>query len=88
MAMFNQMDSSDDGKIAMSELEGNRMAERLKTLDKDGDEAISKDEFTTGISTLFRRRGSGGGSGGYGRGGGTDNRPDRPQRPEFEENGE
>ena len=88
MAMFNQMDSNDDGKIAMSELEGNRMAERLKTLDKDGDEAISKDEFTTGISTLFRRRGSGGGSGGYGRGGGTDNRPDRPQRPEFEENGE
>jgi outer membrane protein assembly factor BamB len=73
MSMFNGMDRNKDGKVTMDELEGNRMADRLKTLDKDGDKAISKTEFTTGISTLF----SGGGN--YGRG--KDARPDRPQRP-------
>ena len=78
MSMFNGMDRNKDGKVTMDELEGNRMADRLKTLDKDGDKAISKTEFTTGISTLFSR--SGGGGGNYGRG--KDTRPDRPQRPE------
>lgn len=83
--MFSQMDANDDGQISESELEGNRMADRLKTLDKDDDKMISKDEFTTGITSLFTRRGggggrSGGGGGGY-RGRGQDDRPDRPQRP-------
>ncbi|MEM8669359.1 MAG: PQQ-binding-like beta-propeller repeat protein [Planctomycetota bacterium] len=81
MSMFNQLDTNKDGEIAIAELDGNRMADRLKTLDKDGDEAISKDEFRTGITTLFSRRGGGGGGGSYG-GRGADNRPDRPQRPE------
>ena len=82
--MFDRMDSDKDGKVTMTELEGNRMADRLKTLDKDGDQAISKDEFTSGIAGLFNRGGGsnrGGGGGGY-RSRGADNRPDRPQRPE------
>jgi outer membrane protein assembly factor BamB len=79
LSMFNGMDRNKDGKVTMDELEGNRMADRLKTLDKDGDKAISKTEFTTGISTLFSRSGGGGG-GNYSRG--KDTRPDRPQRPE------
>lgn len=82
--MFNQMDGDSDGKVTAKELEGNRMADRLMTLDKDGDKAISKDEFTGGIANLFR--GGGGGRGGRGSGGGyggrgQDDRPDRPQRP-------
>ncbi len=87
MSMFNGMDTNKDGKVTEDELEGNRMADRLKTLDKDGDAAISQEEFRTGISGLFSRgsggggRSSGGGGGGYG-GRGEDTRPDRPQRPE------
>ena len=82
MSMFNGMDANKDGQVTMSELEGNRMADRLKTLDKNSDGAISKDEFSTGISSLFRRGGGGGPGGGGGYGGrGNDNRPDRPQRP-------
>ncbi len=77
MSMFRGMDRDQDGKISASELEGNRMADRLKTLDKDGDDAISQDEFTSGIGALF----SSGGRSGYGRGG-ADKRPERPQRPE------
>lgn len=79
MRMFNDMDADKDGQVTEAELEGNRMADRLKTLDKDGDKAISQEEYRTGISSLFRR-------GGNARGGrGNDNRParpDRPQRPE------
>ena len=95
MTMFNGMDANKDGSVTEEELEGNRMADRLKTLDKDGDKAISKDEFSSGISSLFSRGGGGGasggrgggrsggrsgGGGGYG-GRGEDTRPDRPQRP-------
>lgn len=79
MSMFNGMDADKDGKVTLAELEGNRMADRLKALDKDGDKAISQEEFRSGISTLFRRGGGGGGT--YG-GQDKDNRPDRPQRPE------
>ena len=52
--------------------------------DKDGDTVISQEEFSSGISALFRRGGGGGsrgGGGGYGRRG-KDTRPERPQRPE------
>ena len=80
MAFFNRMDTDKDGMVTEKELEGNRMAERLMTLDKDGDKKISKDEYSAGIGTLFRRgRGSGGRSG-YG-GQGQDTRPKRPDRP-------
>jgi outer membrane protein assembly factor BamB len=78
MSMFNGIDANKDGKVTEAELEGNRMAERLKSLDKDGDKAISQEEFRTGISTLFRR-------GSNYVGGGKDTRPDRPQRPESAE---
>lgn len=83
MSMFNGMDRNQDSQVSMDELEGNPMADRLKTLDKDGDNAISKDEFSSGISSLFSggRGGGGGGGGNYG-GRGQDNRPERPQRPE------
>lgn len=83
MSMFNGMDRNQDSQVSMEELEGNPMADRLKTLDKDGDNSISKDEFSSGISTLFSGgRGGGGGAGGNYGGRGQDNRPERPQRPE------
>jgi len=80
-SMFNGMDADKDGKLTEKELEGNRMADRLKTLDKDGDKLITQEEFRTGISGLLSR---GGGGGGY-RGPGEDTRPNRPQRPELAE---
>ena len=61
----------------------NRMAERLKTLDKDGDDLISKEEFRTGIGSLFSRSGGSGSGGGGSYGRGKDTRPDRPQRPQM-----
>ena len=79
-AMFDSLDADKDGKVTETELEGNRMAERLMTLDKDSDKAVSKEEFTSGISSLFRRGGGGGGGGRPERP--KDTRPDRPQRPE------
>lgn len=86
-AMFERLDADKDEKLSEEELEGNRMADRLMTLDKDDDKAISKEEFK-GITTLFNRGGRGGrggGGGGYG-GRGEDTRPDRPQRPESADN--
>jgi outer membrane protein assembly factor BamB len=80
MSMFNGLDANKDGKVTEAELEGNRMADRLKTLDKDGDKVISKEEFRTGISTLFSQ--GGGQRGGNYAGRGKDTRPVRPQRPE------
>lgn len=88
MSMFNGIDSDKDGQVTEAELKGNRMADRLKTLDKDGDKAISAEEFRTGFASLFGGSGGrggrpgGGGGGSYGRRG-SDNRPDRPQRPEM-----
>ncbi len=80
MSMFKGMDKDSNGQVTEAELEGNRMAERLMTLDKDGDKSISTEEFTSGISSLFSRGGGGSGRGGYGRG--KDARPERPQRPQ------
>ena len=82
LSMFKGIDTDSDGKVTEKELEGNRMADRLKTLDKDGDKIITQEEFSSGISTLFSRGGGGGGGGGY-QGQGKDTRPDRPQRPEL-----
>lgn len=84
MSMFNGMDKDSDGKVSLTELDGNPMADRLKGFDKDGDKAISKEEFTAGFASMSRgggrTGGGGGGRGGYG-GRGEDTRPDRPQRP-------
>ncbi|MDG2130192.1 MAG: PQQ-like beta-propeller repeat protein [Fuerstiella sp.] len=82
MSIFNGLDANKDKRVTEEELTGNRMADRLKTLDKDRDSVISEQEFRTGISSLFSR--GGGGGGGY-RGRGKDTRPDRPQRPELAE---
>lgn len=75
MAMFNGMDKDKDGKVTLEEMEGNRAAGFLKPMDKDGDKAVSKEEFQKGLEAMRRQ-----GGGGYG--GGKDTRPDRPQRPE------
>lgn len=75
MSMFTDLDKNKDEKLTADELEGNRMADRLKTLDKDEDGLITKDEFSSGIASLFQR--GGGGRGGQPK----DARPDRPQRP-------
>ena len=83
MSIFKGIDADSDGKVTEKELEGNRMADRLKTLDKDGDKVITQEEFSSGISTLFSRGGGGGGGGGGYQGQGKDTRPDRPQRPEL-----
>jgi len=91
MSMFAGMDANSDGSVTEDELSGNRMADRLRELDKDGDKAISREEFRSGIASLFRsgrgnggNRGGGGGGGGY-RGRSPDTRPDRPQRPQMDE---
>lgn len=81
MSIFNGLDADKDGKVTEEELKGNRMADRLKTLDKDGDKVISTEEFRTGIGSLFRSSRGGGGGGGGNRGRGNDSRPQRPQRP-------
>lgn len=80
MAFFKQLDSDKDGSVSFAELEGNRMKNRLVPFDKDGDEAISEEEFTAGIRTMSRGGGGGGGRGGYEN---KDSRPDRPQRPKM-----
>ncbi len=86
MSIFAGLDADKDGKVSETELTGNRMADRLKTLDKDGDKMITQEEFSSGISALFSRGGGGGGAGGGGgyQGQGKDTRPERPQRPELE----
>ena len=85
--MFDRMDADKDGNLVETEYADNPMAERMKTLDKDESGGISKEEFTTGIRSLFRRGGGGrGGAGGRGAAR-EDSRPDRPQRPKMAEEG-
>ncbi len=89
MAMFRQLDSNSDGNISAAELEGNRMAERIQSMDKDNDKLVSEDEFRTGLASLFQGSGNRGNrGGGRGQGGGENYdqppaKPDRPQRPEM-----
>lgn len=94
MSLFNGRDANQDGKLTQDEMAGGPMADRLKELDKDGDGAITQDEFRTGMASMFGggrsgggRDGGGGGGGSRGGrgnyGGGEDTRPDRPQRPEM-----
>jgi outer membrane protein assembly factor BamB len=82
MSIFNGRDANKDGKLTADELAGSPMADGFGQLDKDGDKAVSPEEFRNGIGALFGggRGGRGGGGGGRNRGG-EDNRPDRPQRP-------
>ena len=77
-AIFKRFDTNEDGSISADELEGNANADRIKGMDKDGDDAVSMEEFTTGLAALQRN----GGGGGRGRGGAAaPKRPERPQRP-------
>ncbi|MFK8110564.1 MAG: PQQ-binding-like beta-propeller repeat protein [Rubripirellula sp.] len=82
MSLFASLDLNKDSKVTADELAKSPMKDRLKTLDKDGDDEVSQEEFRSGISTLFGGR-SGGGGGGYRPGGEKDSRPDRPQRPQM-----
>ncbi|MGB7345414.1 MAG: PQQ-binding-like beta-propeller repeat protein [Pirellulaceae bacterium] len=81
MSIFNGRDANKDGKLTADELAGNPMADRIKEMDKDGDDAVSAEEFQAGMASF----GGGGGRGGGGYGGGKDARPDRPQRPAMAE---
>ena len=87
MSVFNDRDANKDGKLSQDEVAGGPMADRMKELDKDGDGAITQDEFRTGMANMFGGGRNGGGErpgGGSGQGnryGGEDTRPDRPQRP-------
>ena len=81
MSLFTASDGNKDGKLTADELAGSPMGDRMTQLDKDGDKAVTQEEFRNGISTLFGG-GRGGGGRGNDRGGGEDTRPDRPQRPE------
>ena len=51
---FKQADKDEDGSLSMEELEGNRLAARIKPMDKDDNKLISKEEFTKGIAELQR----------------------------------
>jgi len=85
--VFAESDANDDGKLEKSEVEKITFlpTERLMTLDKDEDGAISKEEFQN-VRSLFQQRGGNrGGRGGNrgGAGGDGPSKPDRPQRPKF-----
>lgn len=80
-AMFDRMDTNQDDQLSGDELAGNWMSDRLKSLDTDGDEAVSREEFTSGIGSLFQRGGRGG------RDAQPIQRPDRPQRPAMADEG-
>ena len=68
-----------DGMVTTAELDGNRMADRIKALGKDVDDVITREEFRNGMSTLFGRRRGGD------RARDKETRPDRPQRRELAE---
>ena len=87
MSIFKDRGANQDGKLTSDELAGSPLADRIDQLDKDGDKAVSQEEFRSGMSAMFSggRGGNGGGGGGNYRGGGNDSRPNRPQRPEMAE---
>ena len=86
-SIFNRRDANKDEKLTKEEVEGSPMADRFDDIDKDGDQAITMEEFRDGMRNVFRggrsgRGGGRGGRGGFGRpGGDEDSRPKRPQRP-------
>lgn len=88
-AIFSRRDSNNDEKLTLDEVEGSPIADRFAEIDKDGDEAITMQEFRDGMRGMFRGGGRGGpGRGGRGGRGGfggperEDNRPKRAQRPQ------
>ena len=82
-SIFNGRDTNKDGKLTKDEVADSPMANSFDTIDKDGDKAITMEEFREGMRSMFsggRGGRGGGGRGGFGRG--EDGRPKRPQRPE------
>ena len=71
-AIFESRDTNNDKKLTKDEVEGSPTAARFADFDKDGDDAITLQEFQEGIRSMFR---GGGGRGRGGRGG-----PGRRQR--------
>jgi hypothetical protein len=82
MSFLNGLDANKDGVLTAEELAGNPMADRMKQLDKDGDKAVTQEEFRSRLSAMFSGGRGGGGRGSYG-GRSEDTRPKRPQRPEL-----
>ena len=82
MSFFAGLDANKDGKLTAEELAGNPMADRIKQFDKDGDKAVTQEEFRSGLSAMSSRGRGGGGRGSYG-GRSEDTRPKRPQRPQL-----
>ena len=82
MSIFAGRDANKDGKLTADELAGSPMADRMKQLDKDGDNAVTQEEFRSGLSAMFSGGRGGGGRGSYG-GRSENTRPSRPQRPEL-----
>lgn len=85
-SIFNSRDADKDGKLTKDEVADSPMAQGFDRIDKDGDKAITMEEFREGMRSMFGggrggRGGGGRGRGGFG-GGREDNRPKRPQRPE------
>lgn len=54
-ANFGALDKNGDGFLTKDELPG-RLAERINRLDRDGDEKVSKEEFTAFIEGMEARR--------------------------------
>jgi hypothetical protein len=74
-AIFDRRDENQDGKLSTDELSGSPMQDRAEELDKDGDGAISREEFVEGIRGMFGGGSRGAGGGGFG-GRSEDNRPE------------
>ena len=60
--MFKQFDTNADGNLTSDELAAipERLRDAIVQADANGDQAISKDEFTLGIAEMRKRRGGGG----------------------------
>ena len=64
-SIFTRADANEDGKLTGDEI-SERLAERLDTVDTDGNGEVSKEEFTTSLKAMMERRGGQGGGGGPG----------------------
>lgn len=65
--MFKRADKNSDGKISKDEVP-EQAWERLGKLDKDGDDAVSKEEMAAMAAMMRQRGGKGGPQGGKGKG--------------------
>lgn len=75
-SLFTRADANEDGKLTGDEI-SERLAERLDSVDSDGNGEVSKEEYTKSLKAMFERRSEqGGGGGGGSPGGAQPNLPD------------